>query len=249
MTKNKFNNKYSTLESSENTKKYIKEMYAFADKNERKSAMAFTSVAIPILIIFALTLVQMISFGVNSIKSNSKLATSNDKNQIVSDNKNITDNTKDSDSSIQLNNKISTYLNEEKNRNASFDNAKTLNSGKEKGLSTIFMAQVLRDNDYDINKSVINTKKLISELEEKGWEKVSDYKKLQSGDICFTTSSKNSGSPAHTYIFMKWVKEGKTDYAYIVDSQVSEYKSTYHKRNIDAPTPKKDKFDFFLRKK
>lgn len=249
MTKNKFNNKYSTLESSENTKKYIKEMYAFADKNERKSSLAFTSVAIPILIIFALTLVQMISFGINFIKSDSQLATSNDKSQIVLDNKNITDNTKASDSSIQLNTKVYKYLNDQKNRDTSLNNAKKLNGGKEKGLSTIFMAQVLRDNDYDIDKSVINTKKLISELEKKGWEKVSDYKKLQSGDLCFTTSSKNSGSPAHTYIYMKWVEKEKTDYAYIVDSQVSEYKNTYHKRNIDSPTPKKDKFDFFMRKK
>ncbi|WP_415875228.1 peptidoglycan amidohydrolase family protein [Clostridium sp.] len=248
MSKNKFNNQYSKLESSEQTKKYIKEMYDMADKTESKSNIAFAAIAAPIAIIFVLTLVQMFSFTINLAKSDSTSTevqvTSNDTSKSTSTEAEAEASTV----SEALNDKIYTYLKDKNNRNSSLQKSIKLNKGSDKGLSTIFVAQILRDNGYNISNSIINTNRLVDELEKAGWEKVSDYNKLQPGDICFTSNSK-SGAPSHTYIFMDWVKEGKTDYAYIVDNQVSEYSDTYHKRNIDSSTPTKDKFNFFMRKK
>jgi len=56
------------------------------------------------------------------------------------------------------------------------------------------------------------------------------------------------GVPSHVYVFMGWVEDGKTDYAYVCDGQVEEYGTILHKRNISIATAQKDKFSFFLRK-
>ncbi len=77
-------------------------------------------------------------------------------------------------------------------------------------------------------------------------DKETDYTKLQKGDICFTTVD-SAGSPSHAYIFMGWVKEGKTDYAYVCDGQTSDYDDTLHKRNLSVSTAKKDKIAFFMK--
>ncbi|KYH28139.1 MULTISPECIES: peptidoglycan amidohydrolase family protein [Clostridium] len=248
MGKKNFNNQYSKLESSEQTKKYIKEMYDMADKTEIKSNIAFAVIAVPIAIICVLTLVQMFSFTINFAKGDSTSKQAQIISSDTSENTSTEAQTEASTVSETLNEKIYNYLKDENNRNSSLQKSIKLNKGSDKGLSTIFVAQILRDNGYNISNSIINTNRLVAELEKNGWEKVSDYTKLQPGDICFTSNSK-SGAPSHTYIFMDWVKEGKTDYAYVVDNQVSEYKDTYHKRNIDSSTPKKDKFNFFMRKK
>jgi len=248
MGKKNFNNQYSKLESSEQTKKYIKEMYDMADKTEIKSNIAFAVIAVPIAIICVLTLVQMFSFTINFAKGDSTSKQAQIISSDTSENTSTEAQTEASTVSETLNEKIYNYLKDENNRNSSLQKSIKLNKGSDKGLSTIFVAQILRDNGYNISNSIINTNRLVAELEKNGWEKVSDYTKLQPGDICFTSNSK-SGAPSHTYIFIDWVKEGKTDYAYVVDNQVSEYKDTYHKRNIDSSTPKKDKFNFFMRKK
>lgn len=246
MGKNFLKSKRNNLESSEQTEKYVKEMYDMADKSERRSTIAFIAVAIPISIIFIVTIAQMISFtfGLAQSKNSEKIqiASNNSPSSTISTNS-------DSVSDKSLNSNVYDYLKDKNNREASLKKAIELNKGSNKGLSSIFIAQILRDNGYNIEKSVINTEKLVSALEKLGWEKISDYNKLQPGDVCFTVNSKNSNSPSHTYIFMDWVEKGKTDFAYIVDSQVSEYNDTYHKRNIDAPTTKKDEFSFFMRKK
>lgn len=261
--KNKFNNYYSSLESSEETKKYIKEMYAMSEKNAKNGNIIFVAFGIPLLIIFALTITQMFSFSINLVQAKSKSSqveivsnipvttktestgnTSTDNKETVSP----TNSTSNDISTDKLNTKIEAYLKENENRKASLDKAIALNNGSEKGLATMFIAQILRDNGYDIPQTVINTKGLVSKLEEDGWEKVTDFNELEKGDICFTVKAP-SGAPSHTYIFMGWVTEGKTDNGYIVDNQVSEYNDTYHERNISVSSPKKDKFDFFMRKK
>lgn len=223
-------------------------MYDMADKTEIKSNIAFAVIAVPIAIICVLTLVQMFSFTINFAKGDSTSKQAQIISSDTSENTSTEAQTEASTVSETLNEKIYNYLKDENNRNSSLQKSIKLNKGSDKGLSTIFVAQILRDNGYNISNSIINTNRLVAELEKNGWEKVSDYTKLQPGDICFTSNSK-SGAPSHTYIFMDWVKEGKTDYAYVVDNQVSEYKDTYHKRNIDSSTPKKDKFNFFMRKK
>lgn len=80
-------------------------------------------------------------------------------------------------------------------------------------------------------------------------EKNTDFNDLEKGDVCFTTDlAESPGSPSHTYIFMGWVEDGKTDYANIVDGQIQEFDKVLHKRNISVSTPQKDKFSFFLKK-
>lgn len=241
MSKKKtFDNSYSNLETSEETKKYIREMQEMEDKNEKKNNIIFASLAIPLILIAAFMVKQIVSTSINMVKNNSNVEQSK---KIVSNSQPP----EDKDVAKALNTKIYTYLNDKANRTASFNEAKALNHGNDKGLSTIFIAEILRNNNYDIPESVINTKSLVSELEKNHWKKIDDYKKLEKGDIVFTTASK-SKSPTHVYIFMGWVEEDKTDYANICDSQISEYSDTVHKRNIDFATPKKDKFNFFMRK-
>ncbi|EDS76228.1 conserved hypothetical protein [Clostridium botulinum C str. Eklund] len=259
MTKNKFNNKFSNLESSENTKKYVKEMYDLAEKHEKRSFMSFIALGIPIAVILIFVVVQMISFSVHSSKNKqvaSKTQTSNTANVRKDSPKANTKTAVKSKESIpatpssvnELNDRLFNYLKLSEKRATSYYRAKQLNNKSEKGLASIYIAQVLRDNEYRIDNSIINTASLVRALQKDGWKIVSDYKQLQKGDICFTTSAKSSGPPAHTYVFMGWVQQDKTDYAYVSDSQVAEYGNTYHKRNIDATTPKKEKFAFFMRK-
>ncbi|KEI15528.1 peptidoglycan amidohydrolase family protein [Clostridium haemolyticum] len=253
MGKNKFNNKFSNLESTENTQKYVKEMYDLAEKHEKKSIMSFLAIGIPIVVILIFTLVQMISFSVHSSKDGTK--------QIVSKKDSIKKDTNKSESNKfvkkddkkvapvnELNNRLFNYLKLSEKRAVSYYRAKQLNNKSEKGIASIFVAQVLRDNGYKIDNSIINTASLVRSLQKDGWKIISDCKQLQKGDICFTTAHGSSGPPAHTYFFMGWVKEGKTDSAYVADSQVSEYKNTYHTRNISSTTPTKEKFSFFMRK-
>lgn len=245
MSKNKnFNNSYSNLETSEETKKYIKEMQEMEDKNEKKNNMIFAGLAIPLILIAVFMVKQIASVSINIVKNTSNVE--QNKN-IISNSESTEDTSKEETKQESVNAKVYTYLNDKANRTASLNEAKALNDGSDKGLSTIFIAEILRNNNYDVPKSVINTKSLVSELEKNNWKKINDYKKLEKGDIVFTTASK-SNSPTHVYIFMGWVKEDKTDYANICDSQISEYSDTLHKRNIDFSTPKKDKFNFFMRK-
>ncbi|WMJ79394.1 peptidoglycan amidohydrolase family protein [Clostridium sp. MB40-C1] len=245
--KKNFENHLTNLESSEESKKYINEMQEMEEQYEKKSTMAFVMIAIPILILAIITVKQMISFSI----SMSKNSTHTEGKQIASDANKGTDPTKNNSAAPTveaLNEKIHKYLDNEANRKKTFAEAVKLNSGSEKGASSIFIAQVLRNNGETISKSAINTKTLVAELQKNGWKKITDYKQLKKGDICFAAPSKAGGSPSHTYVFMKWVKEGKTDYAYVCDSQVSEYKNTLHTRNIASPTPKKEKFSFLMRK-
>lgn len=243
--KKNFNNSYSNLETSEETKKYIREMQEMEDKNEKKSNIIFASLAIPLILVAAFMIKQIASVSINMVKNNSNVEQS--KNIANSSEDTISGENKDVVNNEALNTKVYTYLNDKANRTASLNEARTLNHGSDKGLSTIFIAEILRNNNYDVPESIINTKSLVSELEKNGWKKINDYKKLEKGDVVFTTASK-SNSPTHVYIFMGWVEEGKTDYANICDSQISEYSDTLHKRNLDFATPKKDKFNFFMRK-
>ena len=95
---------------------------------------------------------------------------------------------------------------------------------------------------------------LITLLKKKGWKKQSDFEKLSPGDICFTTNENSSkdSNPSHTYVFMKWVKAGSYDYAYVCDNQAKDYSGKiYHIRNIRVTTKVngfvKDAFAFFMK--
>ena len=112
---------------------------------------------------------------------------------------------------------------------------------------------MLRRNDFNMPKGIANIAQMIAILEEEGWQKQRDYENLMPGDICFTTDGNGdkNGIPTHTYVFMKWVKEGNYDYAYICDNQAKDYKgNVYHIRNINVVARSngfdKDAFAFFM---
>ncbi|MCY6483095.1 hypothetical protein OW763_01840 [Clostridium aestuarii] len=242
--KKNFNDFLNEIQYDEKTKEYIKEMHELEDKNEFRSNIALASIAIPIILVIALSVIQVarVPFRVmassNKIEQNSKLACSQppEDTVVTSDMKNF-------------NTKTYSYLNEYTNRTDSLNKAISLNNGSRKGVNAYLISQILRNNGLDISESTSNTQKLMKSLETLGWEKIYDYSKLEEGDICFTTDLKGkSGSPSHSYIFMGWVENDKTDYAFVCDGQVSEYGSTLHKRNIDFVEKSKDKFNFFMRK-
>ena len=150
--------------------------------------------------------------------------------------------------------RIYKFLQKDKNRREVFAVAVDLNGGSSENTCVYFIAEVLRKNNYPISKDTCNTTQIISILENKGWKKESDYKKLKPGDICFTTDYTGSkkGTPTHTYVFMGWVKEGSYDYAYICDNQAKDYENkVYHIRNIKNRVEinglTKDAFSFFMK--
>ena len=145
------------------------------------------------------------------------------------------------------------FLEDTENRKDVYAASIDLNGGSSANTCVYFVAEVLRRNNFNVAKEICNISQIIPIFEEKGWEKESDYKDLMPGDICFTTDAKGDkdGLPTHTYVFMKWVKEGKYDYAYICDNQAKDYKSKiYHIRNISIVTKvngsDKDAFAFFM---
>ncbi|MDU6878220.1 hypothetical protein ACQX0N_01620 [Clostridium tepidum] len=242
MNKNhKFDKHFNNLDE-ENQEKYIEEMHEMADKAAKKNNLIFGAVVIPIVIVCILVVKQMVSFSFNLVKDDS--SNKNNGTEITNNvnKKNVSKKTEE----IALNKKIAKYIQDKNNREKSFKEAVSINKGSEKGVSVIFISQLYRNNGYDIPKNTISTKGLLEELKKKNWTKETDYTKLQKGDICFTTVD-SAGSPSHAYIFMGWVKEGKTDYAYVCDGQTSDYDDTLHKRNLSISTSKKDKIAFFMK--
>lgn len=145
------------------------------------------------------------------------------------------------------------YLEDTGNRKDAYAAGIELNGGSSANTCVYFVAEVLRQNDLNVPKEVCNISQIMPILEEKGWEKEEDCKNLRPGDICFTTDANGdkNGIPTHTYVFMKWVKTGDYDYAYICDNQAKDYKmKIYHIRNINVITKvngsDKDAFAFFM---
>ena len=158
-------------------------------------------------------------------------------------------------SNSYVTNDIYNFLQSEGNRREVYGAAIDLNEGSSANTCVYFIAEVLRRNNFNVPNETSNTKQIISIFTEKGFEKRSDYENLTPGDICFTTDNNGgtSGFPTHTYVFMKWVKEGNYDYAYIVDNQAKDYNDdVYHIRNINVRTRSngfdKDAFSFFMKK-
>lgn len=146
------------------------------------------------------------------------------------------------------------YLINKNNRIVSYMEGVRLNNGSSANTCVYFVSDVLRKNRVNIPDSVSNTSQLLSYLKKNGWRKDFDYKDLKPGDLCFTTDEKGNknGIPTHTYIFMKWVKEGSYEYAYVCDNQSKDYENKiYHIRNIENRSIKngydKDAFAFFMK--
>lgn len=154
----------------------------------------------------------------------------------------------------KLRGNIYNYLMDKNSRVASYMEGVRLNRGSSANTCVYFVSDVLRKNNVDVPEDVSNTSQLLSYLKKKGWKKDFDYKKLKSGDLCFTTDEKGNkdGIPTHTYVFMKWVQADSYEYAYICDNQSKDYKNkVYHIRNIknkgSANGTDKDAFAFFMK--
>lgn len=146
------------------------------------------------------------------------------------------------------------FLEIEGNQKEIYNAAIELNHGNSANTCVYFISEVLRQNNFSVNKRIANISQIIPILEKMGWKKQWDYKNLMPGDICFTTDSNGdkNGIPTHTYVFMKWVKEGNYDYAYICDNQAKDYEDkVYHIRNISIKDKSngfdKDAFAFFMK--
>jgi hypothetical protein len=180
--------------------------------------------------------------GTNPSDENSQKNTSSNDSSV--DNTNSKENI-----GSNFNKKLYKYMLDDNNRQKSLDSAIALNKGNTSGVNIYYLSQLMRNSGLDIPESTCNTAQLVGSLKNNGWKADYDYTKLQKGDICFTTEQPGmTGIPSHAYIFMGWVEEGKTDYAYICDGQIKQYNKTIHTRNIDFPTETKEKFHFFMRK-
>ena len=154
----------------------------------------------------------------------------------------------------QLNQNVYNFLEDAGNRKDVYAAAIKLNGGSSANTCVYFVAEVLRRNNFDVPKEICNIAQILPILEEQGLEKQRNYKNLMPGDLCFTTDGNGdkNGLPTHTYVFMKWVKEGIYDYAYVCDNQAKDYKSKiYHIRNINvvskANGSDKDAFAFYMK--
>lgn len=157
-------------------------------------------------------------------------------------------------SDVELNQQIYQYIGYENNQQSVFNAAIALNGDKSSNSCVYFVSEVLRRNGIAVPRNTANTIQLVLSLTLRGWSWDTDYKKLEPGDIAFTTDSMGDkkGIPSHTYVFMGWVSEGSYDYAYICDNQAKDYENRiYHIRNISSRDnvdgKSKDAFSFFMR--
>jgi len=234
-SKTEYNEK-NKLNHTGESQKYIKEMHDLADKNEFKNNI--------IVLVLFIVIISIIVFSILMNTSFMKPKTNIPPNKIVT--KSSTESTIKPILSQQ---KIYGYLNVEENRTSVLKKAMELNKGSKTGVTVYLLSEILRSNGFAITDSTSTVKQLVTDLTSMEWKKNTDFTKLEKGDICFTTDvPKKPGVPSHTYVFMGWVEDGKTDYANIIDGQVQEYGNILHKRNISISVSEKDKFSFFLRK-
>ncbi|MBX4266960.1 hypothetical protein [Clostridium estertheticum] len=229
------------LKDDPENKKYIKEMQDIADKNEFKNNVVFIG--------FGIVIVSIIIFSILMNTSFMKPKTDVVVNKPVTKSSDTTPVAADATKPIIAPTNIYNYLNVETNRTSLLKKAITLNHGSKKGINVYLLSEILRSNTYAIPAETTTVKQLMAALISMDWKKNRDVSQLKKGDICFTTDMPDKvGTPSHAYIFMGWVKEGKTDYANICDGQIEEFGNILHKRNLSIDTTDKDKFSFFIRK-
>lgn len=149
-----------------------------------------------------------------------------------------------------INNAVYTNVLGDENRKKALEESVRINENETTGLAAIYISELLRQSGVQVPREVKNTKDLVSSLQNLGWQKITDPKQLQKGDVCFTTDMTNmEGYPSHVYIFMGWAKEGSTDYALVCDNLFAQNNNQpIHKRNIDFETEDAQKMNFFMRK-
>ncbi len=239
------------LNDHDDSEKYIKEMHELADKNEFKSNVVVSGLVIVIVSIILFSILMNTSI----MKPKTDVVT----NKPVTKNSNATTPSKTTTAPkvaktsavkpVEVPTKIYEYLDIEANRTSVIKKAIKLNDGSRKGVTVYLLSEILRSNAISIPAKTTTVKQLKASLISMGWKTDTRFNQLKPGDICFTTDMPGkSGSPSHAYVFMSWVKNGKTDYANVCDGQLEEYSNIIHKRNLSVSTTQKDKFSYFLRK-
>lgn len=250
-------NKLKDDDESE-SKKFIKEMHELADKNESKNNVIVLGLGLVIASIIVFSIFMNTSF----MKPKTDVAANEPVKKVTNEpvkkvtNEPVKKTTVDSSPTknatlkpIETSDKIDKYLSVAANRTSVLKKSVALNKGSRKALTTALLSEILRSNSIAIPKTTSSINQLKTDLIAMGWKKNTDFTKLKKGDICFTIDMpEKPGAPSHAFIFMSWVKNGKTDYANICDGQVEEFNNILHKRNLSVSTPQKDKFSFFLRK-
>ncbi|MGH4119607.1 hypothetical protein [Clostridium sp.] len=243
--KTEYSSRTSKLKDIDESEKYIKEMHLLADKNEFKNNVIVLALGIVVVSIILFSIIMNSSL----MKPKTDVVADKQTNKEVSGEVNKTTADSASTNAVEQESNIYKYLELEKNRISVLENAVKLNNGKQTGITVYLLSEILRANNYDIPNNTSTVNGLLKRLTSMGWKKNTDLNELKKGDICFTTDlPEEPGSPSHTYIFMNWVEDGKTDYANIVDGQIQEFDKLLHERSISILTPQKDKFSFFLRK-
>ncbi|OPJ62526.1 hypothetical protein [Clostridium oryzae] len=140
--------------------------------------------------------------------------------------------------------KVFSHLSSLRARNKTFARAKALHYGSAHNSCVYFSSQALREVGVRIPTSTCVTNKFASKLRRMGWKKVTNYKKLTPGSICFTKDPwGGNGKPTHAYIFMGWVKKGNYTEAYVCDNQAGDYKGkVLHIRNISKKSKHKGQY-------
>lgn len=227
---------FSKLKQSDESGKYIKEMHELADKNELKNNV----IVLGLFIVVAAIIIFSILMNTPFMKPKTDAVV----NKVVT--KNTIDNTA---KPIATEQKVYDFLDKKTNRISTLKKAIQLNGGSKTGTTVYVLSEVLRSNAIAVPNETSTVKQLVIDLTALEWKKNTDVTKLEKGDICFTTDTPNkAGSPAHSYVFMGWIEEGKTDYANICDGQVQANGDILHNRNISISVDEKEKFSFFLRK-
>jgi hypothetical protein len=238
------------LKNVEESEKYIKEMHDLADKNEFKNNLVVTGLAIFVIVVIAFSIIMNTSFAKNITDVSKNEVVTKIPNDTTSSEGNVVSPSEASpDVSNQISSKLYEYLDVEENRVSVLKKAVELNNGNQKGITVYLLSEILRTNTYAIPEKTSSVKELLTALTSMGFKKNTDFTQLEKGDICFTTDMPdNPGTPSHSYIFMGWIEDGKTDYANICDGQVEEFGNILHKRNLSIATAQKDQFSFFLKK-
>ena len=235
------------FKDAEESEKYIKEMHELADKNEFKNNLIVILLALFVVAVIIFSIAMKASFTKEKVAvSKSKIVTKDTTPAAIIDVKP----TKTSPDTLNKDSiKLYEYLNVLENRASVLKKSIELNNGSKNGITVYLLSEILRANTYDIPVGTSSVKDLVTALTSLGFKKNSDFTQLEKGDICFTTDMReNPATPSHTYIFMSWVEDGKTDYANICDGQVQEFGTTLHKRNLSISTGGKDQFSFFMEK-
>lgn len=239
------------LNQDDDSEKYIKEMHDLADKNEFKNNVVVVGLLIVVvsIILFSLFMNTSIMKPKTDVVAN-KPVTKNSNIIKPTKAKNVTKAAKTSTiKPIVAPTKIYNYLKIEANRNSVLKKAVKLNNGNRKGVNVYLLSEILRSNAITVPAKTTTVKQLRDSLLSIRWKKDTRFNQLKPGDICFTTDMPGkTGSPSHAYVFMSWVKNGKTDYANICDGQLDEFSNILHQRNLSVTTTKKDKFSYYLRK-